>query len=745
MTNDKTQAPNVKWLAVVAVLLLAAWFRTYWLDTVPPGPHHDAVINGQIVEEFIWPALRAWLHPAGSSSFIPWLTLQANPNGPDLQEHAWLYQATLAATLATMGRNVVGMRFADLAWGMLTVSACYALARRWFGRNVALMAMAMQAVAFWSVSIGRAGLRTGTITPLLALAGCAFWDAWKNSAVKMPSISKLSLTTQPVIASEAKQSHASAIEIALSPRPLLAMTRRVARAEQLPLILSGVLFGFSVYGYLSARPMVLVFVAFAIYLGLTRRVAWKKLFSGSATFLVLAAVVVAPLWLYLRGHPEENLRVNMLSGPLQDLVAGRPSTVMQSALATLGLFFWRGDPQWQYNVAGRPVFDPVGAVLFLVGVGLSVWRWRRPANALALIWLVVSLSPSMLSLPAPHLLRAVAAQAVTFTFAGIGAAELIQWTRHLSSTRLNKLVYAGLALWWLAFAVWNYQGYFHIWTNNDEVRFYYQGGITEAARYLDRSADATPVAACSVFLNEREDFIRSPRQTFSFVLRRTDLPIRWFDCRDSFVIPGGGRARLMFPALAPYSSTLDSAFLPWMNTSVPVHDEHVPDGTLFTLDAARLLAADIISLTQTSKIAWAPESGENGPAQLPVDFDHTLEFLGYRVDRAQRQAGKDIRVMTYWRVLKPPALFMTGFMHLLSDPEHVLAQHDRQAALYDTLQPGDLFVQLYSVTIPAGTSPGAYRLSLGWYVGPPHQRLAVYDGAIPRGNRLMLQEITVRP
>jgi hypothetical protein len=581
---------------------------------------------------------------------------------------------------------------------MLTVSACYALARRWFGRNVALMATATQAVAFWSVSIGRAGLRTGTITPLLALAGCAFWEAWADP-IKAPRMSRV--------------------------------------------ILSSVLFGFSVYGYLSARPMVLAFVAFALYLGLTRRVEWKKLFSGSAIFLVVAALVVAPLWLYLRGHPAENLRVNMLSGPLQDLVAGRPSTVMQSALATLGMFFWKGDPQWQYNVAGQPVFDPVGAALFLVGVGLAIWRWRRPANALALIWLVVSLSPSMLSLPAPHLLRAVAAQAVTFTFAGIGAAGLIQWTRHLSSTRPNKLVYTGLALWWLAFAVWNYQSYFNIWTTNDEVRFYYQGGITEAARYLDRTADTTPVAACSVFLNEREDFIRSPRQTLPFVLRRTDLPIRWFDCRDSFVIPGGGRARLLFPALVPYSSTLDSAFLPWMNASIPVHDELVPDGTLFTLDTSHLLA-DVISLTQNAQVAWAPEAGEPGPAQLPVDFDHTLEFLGYRVERAQRQAGKDIRVMTYWRVLKPPELFMTGFLHLLSDPEHVLAQHDRQALLYDTLQPGDLFVQLYNVTIPAGTPPGAYRLSLGWYVGPPHQRLPVYDGATLRSNRLMLQEITVR-
>jgi hypothetical protein len=144
---------------------------------------------------------------------------------------------------------------------------------------------------------------------------------------------------------------------------------------------------------------------------------------------------------------------------------------MQSALATLGMFFWQGDPQWQYNVAGQPVFDPVGAALVLIGVGLAAWRWRRPANAMALIWLVVSLSPTMLSLPAPHLLRAVAAQAVTFAFAGLGAAELIQWTRHLPSTRPNKLVYAGLALWWLALPCGITRVTSHVWRQMTRCTF----------------------------------------------------------------------------------------------------------------------------------------------------------------------------------------------------------------------------------------------------------------------------------
>ena len=72
-------------------------------------------------------------------------------------------------------------------------------------------------------------------------------------------------------------------------------------------------------------------------------------------------------------------------------------------------------------------------------------------------------------------------------------------------------------------------------------------------------------------------------------------------------------------------------------------------------------------------------------------------------------------------------------------------QHDQQAMLYDTLQPGDVFVQVHFLTIPDGTSPGAYRLSVGWYENMTKRRLPVYDGATLRGDRLMLQEITVKP
>jgi len=701
--------PHLKWTAAVGVLLVAAWFRTHRLETVPPGPHFDAIINAQIVEEFIWPTWPAWLRPPASSPNIPWLAIQANPNGPDLQEHAWLYQVTLAASMGAVGRNVMGMRFPDLAWGMMGVAACYALGRRLFGRSVALLAMAVQAVSFWSIFLGRAGLRAGTIVPVLALAGCAFWDAWQRLA------------------------HLGLAQSSLPHKKKIALW-----------VLAGTLLGLSIYGYLSARPMVVVFLAIAVYLGLIRRVEWRKLLPGLAAFLASAALVAAPLLLYNWTHPEANLRFNMVSAPLQDLLAGRPAAAIWSGLATLGMFAWRGDTQWHYNVAGRPVFDPLGAALFIAGIGWAVWHWRHPANLFALIWLGVSLAPGALSTPAPHFTRVAAAQAVAYAFVGLGAAGLTRLTRRTNWKWLKEASSAGLAMWLLGFAAWNYHGYFDIWANNEEVRFYHQSTITEMARYLDRRADTTPVAACSIFIYEREDFFRSPRQTFAFILRRKDLPIRWFDCRLSFVIPAGGRARLMFPAPTPYS-LLSQDFAPWMEWSTPIHDDLLPDGTLHLLDVARPLATELISLTQTSLVEWGPEAGVTGRAPLPVDFDHALEFLGYQLKGTSRpRVGREVRVLLYWRVKNQPPIFLVNFVHLLSDPYHIVAQSDGLALLADTLQPGDVFIQLHYFTIPEDTPAGAYRLSTGWYSGLTQHRLLVYEDSVPRGDRLMLQEITVR-
>ena len=59
--------------------------------------------------------------------------------------------------------------------------------------------------------------------------------------------------------------------------------------------------------------------------------------------------------------------------------------------------------------------------------------------------------------------------------------------------------------------------------------------------------------------------------------------------------------------------------------------------------------------------------------------------------------------------------------------------------------PGDIFMQLHSINLPADLAPGLYRISIGLYSSATGQRLPIADSRTPRGDRLMLQTVTVVP
>jgi hypothetical protein len=143
-----------------------------------------------------------------------------------------------------------------------------------------------------------------------------------------------------------------------------------------------------------------------------------------------------------------------------------------------------------------------------------------------------------------------------------------------------------------------------------------------------------------------------------------------------------------------------------------------------------------------AEAAW-PE--ENVTTTLPVDFGHNVKLLGYQVEKPSLRPGKTLNVTTYWQVIDQPPPFLTTFVHLLDSAGQIVAQTDRQSVLADTLQPGDVFMQLHSIDLPAELQSGPYRLSIGLYSSETGQRLPLYEGATLRGDHLSLQPITIKP
>ncbi len=88
----------------------------------------------------------------------------------------------------------------------------------------------------------------------------------------------------------------------------------------------------------------------------------------------MAALVAAPLFLYLANNPGLEVRIDELSAPLRAAAGGDLAPLWANARGALRLFTIEGDRTWRYNLPGKPFLGPVMGVLFYVGL-LSPAGW----------------------------------------------------------------------------------------------------------------------------------------------------------------------------------------------------------------------------------------------------------------------------------------------------------------------------------------------------------------------------------
>ena len=177
-------------------------------------------------------------------------------------------------------------------------------------------------------------------------------------------------------------------------------------------------------------------------------------------------------------------------------------TLLGNVWTHLLAFGFLGDPTWLHNFAGRPMLNPVEALLFWTGVGMAGWRWQRqPACRLLLIWLLVLVLPAMLAKDSPpSTLRMIGAAPSVYLLIGMGMWESLQFLKKRfvryggtwASIALGSVV--GILI--LVQGADTYRVYFNKWVEAPET--YEAHGVrwTELARMLGEQ----PPAADTLFL-----------------------------------------------------------------------------------------------------------------------------------------------------------------------------------------------------------------------------------------------------
>ncbi len=562
-----------------------------------------------------------------------------------------LYLYSVALTMTTVGQTPFALRLTSAFWGILLVATAYAWARRNFGRYIALWAAAGLALSFWGVSTSRMGLRSVTL-PVLFTAALL--------------VSRIA---------EAKSA---------SP----------ARAA-----VAGVLLGLTFYTYLAARVMPGVLLLFGGYLLLFERSHWREHWRSWVVMLVVMSLVAAPLFLYLKAHPAAEIRVGQLDSPLRSFIAGDPRPLLANVLHTWGVISLRGDGFIPYNIPGRPILDPLMSLLFYAGLLVALFRWRDPAHVLALLWLGVGFFPALATGVDAANLRAIGAQPVLFLFPALALAGVR--TVRLGRARLSTLV-GGTALALVLFLTG--RDYFVRWANDRDVRVHYHTNLMAVAETIRGWGDESPVAISAFFPGEYRD----PR-LIQVVLGESAPPTRWFDGRQTLLIPAGLEAGLVIPEAIPPDEALAGFLAPHITLLEKVTlrpDDFNPAFGLYRWRVEETRAM----LNETLE---APVQ----PFEPPLDVGESLIFLGYRLEKLP---GDTFEVLTLWEVRSPLPVDRDGvlFTQLLDGRNQVVAQQDQLGAPSWDWQPGDLVLQLHRLSLPVDAPPGQYNLIAGVYTVP---------------------------
>ena len=489
---------------LLALALIVVVLRLQRLDELPPGLNRDEGIDG---------ALALQVLEGEHAIFFP---------VDQGREPSAIYALALSTIL--FGRTLLAMHLPTALGSAGLVFAVFWLGRLLFGRDdggratpwrgllIGGVGAGLMAVSVSQTIIGRTSYNKVTHMPLLlALCMALLWWGW-SKAEQRPS------------SGDAPPGAASAGDGAGAGR----------QRSWWRIVLAGVCAGLLPYTYIPARFTPFLFLLF----GLSFLLPWegdedREEGSGrrsrsshfslrvsrlraelpwAGIFVGVTGLVAAPILVHFALHPEHFLmrsrEVWLLRGDQGNAFGAFLGNVWEYML----VFGIRGDPNWRHNFAGQSMLKPWEAIFFWLAVGIAVWRWKRPAYRLLLLWLGVLLLPAMLSRDdiVPHFLRMMGATPAVYllTAAGLWEALRFLWERRnaiqwpamqVFGQKENRVAIAlGIAVSGLILVqgVFTYRTYFQTWATLPEV---YEANETEWAE-LARTLNARPPEPDAVYL-----------------------------------------------------------------------------------------------------------------------------------------------------------------------------------------------------------------------------------------------------
>ncbi|MBI5302371.1 MAG: glycosyltransferase family 39 protein [Chloroflexi bacterium] len=654
---------NRKTTWLVLIVILLAAFFLYQYQLLEFPYYGDEVDGGDVTAKIL------------QGQLVPFF--------PDGDGHEALYNFSMAPFFIVLGESEIASRWTSVAWTMVTVALMYVYGQRLFqSRRVGVMSAGLFAGLFWSAMFAHLSLRVVTL-----------------SAITIPALIGLVLSVR-------SRSNQSTLKAG---------------------VVGGIFAGLAAYTYTSGRGFPVIVAVFLVYLVIIQRELLFKHWRTMLVYIALMGVVSLWLYIYLRAHPEFDLRIREMA-QLSWFFRGEWSNAPQALLETVAMFTVRGEPNWVNNLSERPVFVGPEGILFYLGVLLCVARLKKPEYGLQLIVVAAHLVPSFITEHPPSWGRSLGMMPALIVITVLP----IEWAwkkleamkndrrARLLNMRLVLSTYA-VVVGVLGISIYARTAFdlFQVWMKAPGVYWMSLAFYDGAAKYVNQSSDTTPFNYIfDVYTPWRKTNIQRP-------IQRREVALRW-SVLDAIVFPDDPRgSRIAFQILgAPVRPLLDA----FVDLDAPIHiDPRVDSEGRRLLRVYAIPRARLDARLSRARVGTIFLPNTNTPITTSVRAGDALEFVGYEILNVNARPGDDLNVLTYWRVLqRPPNI--AAFVHLLDAEQRVVAQFDGFGAVTDDLAPGDVVAQLHALKLPADLRAGAYRFALGVYTRDDLQRLPLSVG-----------------
>jgi len=658
-------------LLLLLILTVAAALRFWQIDSLPPGFHFDESFEGLM-------AWRILVDP----SFRP-VFLTGNFGVAPLNAYA---NALMFGLFQLLGGEAgpTAMRVTAACFGVAGVAMVFGLAAEMRRHEPTLpeafpfLAAASLALMRWHIHFSRLG-----IEPILVPV---FWagSAWL-------------------------------------------LLRGWRKGDWLSFLGAGVLLAGAMYAYQGAWVIPLLALILVIHLAVSDRSLLATRWTGLLAAGVVAVLLILPLAVFFQQNPDL-----LLLRPSQIAAVGQEGGAAQGGLAaniwaTLRMFGpgQTGDLDPRRNLPGEPALNLWQAVPFFLGLGLALWRIRRPVYGLMLVGLAGLLLPGVLSDYAPHFHRVLGATAPVALLTGLGLAWIwligSQRIRSAGPIRWPALVAAGAAILLLVMGgVTATRHYFVRWAALPDLFYAFDVGLWEIGQWIaDQPADQ------ALYLTPRS----SDHATLAFA---------WRPDSGSRPAPDSFDGRHIFPLRAAVTAQPEQYV-------VIEHEDFRTRLLLPEIFPDALISQEIVDDQNQvySRVYTRPAGIE--PQQAPIyPLDITLgdgiRLEGYELIPEAPSPGDTLYVRFHWAVDARPAGDWTVFVHLLGQPK---ADGNRLWVGKDSTpgagslptnrwQPGWRVIDEYALPLPADLPPDAYEIQVGMYQ-PDGRSLPETGAGLPLG------------